>query len=130
MLIGVKDHGLSFDLAFNRQNLLLEVASLAGGCRPLVTLYCQFILCLAGNAPLGRYVLSCNAHMTIVKRITECSDHRVNQLSITHALTPTCTREPVLAAAHHFGSPAYSRLGITHINGLGGRNNRLQPAPT
>ncbi len=33
VLISVKDHGLSFDLGFNRQDLLLEVAGLDRCCR-------------------------------------------------------------------------------------------------
>ncbi len=130
MLIGVKDHGLSSDLGFNRQDLLPEVASLDGRRRPLVALECQLVLCLTGDAPLGRYVLSSHAHMTIVKRITEGSYHGVNHLPITHALTPTRPRKPVLAAAHHFSSTTYSHFGLTQRNGLGSRNNRLQSAAT
>src|SRR5439155_3477779 len=69
-------------------------------------------------------------HMAIVKGITEGSYHRVNQLAITHALTPTCTWDPVLAAAHHLGSAADRHFGITQINGLSRRDNRLQTAAT
>src|SRR5689334_77735 len=130
MLIGVKDHGLSFDPGFNRQDLLPEVTSLDGHRSPLVALECQFVLCLTGNVPPRCYVLCRHAHMTIVKRITEGSHHRVNHLPITHALTPTCPRKPVLAAAHHFGSTTDSHFRITHRNGLGSRNNRLESAPT
>ncbi len=130
MLIGVKDDGLPFDLGCHGQNLLLEVACLDGCCRPLVALQRQFVLGLPGDAPLGRDILSSHAHVTIVKGITEGSYHRVNQLAIPHALAPACSREPVLAAAHHFGAAADRHFGIAHVNGLGGRNNRLQAAAT
>src|SRR5437868_13062823 len=118
MLVGVKDDGLSFHLIFNRQDLLLEVASLDRGCCPLVALHGQCILGLSSDPPLACHILSCHAHMAVVKWITQCSYHHIDQLSVTHALAPPCARERVGAAAHHFSSAAYCHFGITHINGL------------
>ena len=95
-----------------------------------MALKCQLILGLAGDAPLLRDIFSSYAHMTIVEWITEGSNHGVYQLSITHALSPTRSWEPILAAAHHLSSAAYCHFGITHINGLGCRYDRLQATPT
>src|SRR5258708_7343655 len=120
----------AIDLGWNGAELLLGVPCLDGGGRPMVALQCQFALGLPGDAPLGRHILSGHAHVTIVKGITEGSCHRVNQLAIPHALAPAGSREPVLAAAHHFGASTDRHLSIAHVNGLGGRNNCLQSTAT
>ena len=126
MLVGIKENSLALDFEFNRQNLLFKVSGLDCSRSSLMTLQCKFVLVLASNIPLLSDVLSSDTHVTIVKWIAECAQHCINQLAITHTLSPANVGNPVGCTAHGLSPTSHGYCGIALVNSLGRRNNCLQ----
>src|SRR5450755_2688709 len=103
MLVGVADRRALPGLELDGQDLLLEAALCDSGDRAAVALDGEGVLVLPRDLPLGRYVLGRDAHMAVVERVRQSTDHGVDHLGIVQTLTLAHPRQPVLGPAHALG---------------------------
>ena len=127
-LVDLERHLVALDLDLDRDDLSLEVAMIDRGAGSAMAFHGQLVLILPRDLVLLGDVLGRDAHVAIVERIAERSDHHVDQRRVVHASPETHRGRGVGTAAHVLGTARHGHVGIAEHDRLGGRDDRLQPA--
>ena len=128
VLVGVELRGSFLRFHFHRHDLALEITGLDRLCRPLVALERERILFVASHAVFRRDIFRGHAHVAVAERIVQSPGHGVDELRVSHALTPARRGYEVGGTAHALGARAERDVGVAEQDVLSRRDDRLQPA--
>ena len=128
VLVRVDGDGALAAWHLDRDDLVAEVARLLRGRGATVALRRQRVLVGARDAEVSGHVLRRHAHVAGIERIGERAHHRVDHRPVLHPLAPAHARQPVLTAAHGFGSARHRQVTVAERDGLRRRDDRLQAA--
>ena len=119
MLVGVEDNGLLAHLNLDRNDLVLELASL--DCSNSLLLGCQsdLVLHLTGDAVLLSYVLSGDAHVVVVEYVPNAVvDHHIDHLDVVHTSAPAHVAGDVRSRGHRLSAACQHALNVAGLNHL------------
>ena len=119
MLVGIKYDGLLLLLYFNRNDFVLELASLDGSNSLLLRSQCQLVLHLAGNAVLLSYVLCSDTHVVAVEDVPQTIVyHQVDHGNVVHTSAPTSFLQNVRCGGHGLSAANQNNLVIAGLDEL------------